>query len=326
VEAAKALSLAQRLQSIRAHHASPPSVTLCDDAMGQDLVHAAVELTGTPGLGFGSGASPTEAVLKAYSEWIERRAFYELAPSLGLRSTNGLAAHPVGELAIENAKLELIERDAFLVSWLARRAPYWLSEQEIADVDPAGSLRQQVELFAANHFALKLGVIGSSQGAIVVVSAMTAQEPLWIAGGAAIQTRASRNITDALLGAVQTQRAAATVVWNRQRQGLSPLKVGPSGLLQPSDLLSFYLNPTNAEVLSWYLNSSADAVAFPDADVAVETFTPTAAWPLTVARASSPTMQDYFACGVPSDRINHQRLRSVFPGIRELNERLHPLS
>jgi|GEM_PF-4800515 len=290
------------------------------------LVHSMIELPGVPGVGFGTGPNADQALLRAYSEWIERRTFHSIASSQGLHSTNGMSAHPAKVSAIENAKLELIERDAFLVGWLAGRSPRWLEEREVQALDPTGSLLTHIALFAANHFRLKLGIIGVSQSAVVVVTAIIACKPLAIAGGVAIQTKAAYSLKSALRGAVQTQRTAATVVWNRQRGDLPPLKIDSSDLSQPRDLLAYYFDRANAIDLDWYIGGSAEALELPACAIDVETLSPSSAWPLTVAMASRPLMQDYFACKDSSDHINWERLRAVFPGAAEVNERMHPLS
>jgi ribosomal protein S12 methylthiotransferase accessory factor YcaO len=324
MEAAQALSLARRIEAIKTSHAPAPAILFHEDAVGNDLVHATIGSQGSVGLGFGTGTTPEAALLKAYSEWIERGTFRQIAPSRGLHSTNGLAAHPDEPAAIANARLELIERDAFLTCWLAGRPPLWLTEREVLQVDSSGQLAFQCRAFAAKGFSLKLGVIGSSNGAVAVVSSLIAGEPLDIAGGVAIQTRADFSLLAALGGVVQTQRAVATVVLNRNRDGMPPLVVHPHALAQPRDLLPYFLNRANAVELGWYLEASEDAVAFPDCDIDVEVFRPSSAWPLTVARAYSHAMQDYFACEIPHEHLNWVRLRSVFPWVREVNERIHP--
>ena len=326
MEVAEALSLEDCIRAIKAAHSPSPEVNFYDNALGIDLVHAHLEVPGCVGRGFGSGRSAHEALIKAYSEWIERTVFHSISAARGPHSTNGMAAHPNEATAIENATLELIERDAFLTSWLAGSPPRWLSMEEVSAVDRSGFLQTQVELFAVNHFALRLGVIGVTGNAVTAVTAMVAQDPLPIAGGAAIQTRSARSLVTALNGAVQTQRTAATVVLNRQKREFPPLQISSRELSQPRDLLAFYLNRENAVDLDWYVGAAAEAVDFPVCRINVELFSPCSAWPLTVARASSPEMQDYFACEIPRERINWERLRAVYPDAIAINERMHPLS
>lgn len=64
---------------------------------------------------------PTSAVWYGYDDWL-----------LG-ESSNGVAAHTSRGLALRNAALELIERDAFMIHWLHRLSPPRLDPRRLQD-------------------------------------------------------------------------------------------------------------------------------------------------------------------------------------------------
>lgn len=61
------------------------------------------------------------AKIVAFFEYLDRRAFLQNASKLGLKSTNGVAAHTFQLLAANAARNELLERDAFLAHWYSQK-------------------------------------------------------------------------------------------------------------------------------------------------------------------------------------------------------------
>lgn len=70
--------------------------------------------------GYGESNRETVAYEKAICELIERETLYLQDTNSVIKTTNGMAAHRFSKIAALNAKLELIERDAFLRHWLTR--------------------------------------------------------------------------------------------------------------------------------------------------------------------------------------------------------------
>ena len=68
--------------------------------------------------GHSCGKTPTQPRLIALTECLERAAACNLK-----MSSNGFAAHPIKELALEASWQELVERDAFLWHWHHHSAP-----------------------------------------------------------------------------------------------------------------------------------------------------------------------------------------------------------
>jgi ribosomal protein S12 methylthiotransferase accessory factor YcaO len=70
--------------------------------------------------GLGVDRDPRIALIKALSEYFERKAVLVADELLGFNSTNGVASHRFSLLAKHAAYFELAERDAFLAHWYSR--------------------------------------------------------------------------------------------------------------------------------------------------------------------------------------------------------------
>lgn len=86
-------------------------------------------------------------------------------PELRPRVTTGVAAHPDRDTAILNALLEVIERDAFMLTWLARRKTVPLDVEHAEDVH----LRTFVERLLAARFAPRAVRLNTDTGVPVVL-------------------------------------------------------------------------------------------------------------------------------------------------------------
>jgi hypothetical protein len=71
--------------------------------------------------GLGVDKNPKLALLKAVSEYFERKAVLTFGHNFKFKSTNGVASHKYSLLAKHAAYFELAERDAFLAHWYSRR-------------------------------------------------------------------------------------------------------------------------------------------------------------------------------------------------------------
>ncbi len=86
-------------------------------------------------------------------------------PELRPRVTTGVAAHPDRDAAILNGLLEVIERDAFMLTWLARRPTVRLDLERAADVH----LRTFIERLLAARFAPRAVRLETDTGVQVVL-------------------------------------------------------------------------------------------------------------------------------------------------------------
>jgi YcaO cyclodehydratase, ATP-ad Mg2+-binding len=81
---------------------------------------ATVRGLGFEATGIGSSDIAAMAIQKAISEAYERLVFKLLRGNLNLGTSNGMAAHPNIRAAQRNAAAELLERDALIVQWLTK--------------------------------------------------------------------------------------------------------------------------------------------------------------------------------------------------------------
>lgn len=82
--------------------------------------------------GYGESTRELFAYEKAIAELVEREAMFLHGIQLGIKTTNGLAAHRFTFLAKQTAKIELQERDAFLRHWLTRTPLLKISDPDDA--------------------------------------------------------------------------------------------------------------------------------------------------------------------------------------------------
>lgn len=80
--------------------------------------------------GLGTSKDPKLAQIKAYAEFVERKAFLDSSKQHQLSSTNGVATHILCFIAEKNAKDELFERDSFLMHWYSETPMIPLSTHE----------------------------------------------------------------------------------------------------------------------------------------------------------------------------------------------------
>jgi hypothetical protein len=90
---------------------------------GLNLIQVRNQLpSGRECAGLGVDKASGIALIKALSEYYERKAVLAADESLGFHSTNGVASHRFSLLAKHAAYYELAERDAFLAHWYSRSA------------------------------------------------------------------------------------------------------------------------------------------------------------------------------------------------------------
>jgi ribosomal protein S12 methylthiotransferase accessory factor len=110
-------------------------------------------------------------------------------PAIAYSTSNGLAAGPSWDAALEAALLELVERDAFMLAWNARlsfplldwRRSARLREYHRARLASARARLTAVDLSEVHGVPVVLAVVRGSPGALVVGAAAAASvEEAWI--------------------------------------------------------------------------------------------------------------------------------------------------
>jgi len=172
-------------------------------------------------------------------------AGHEHEPQIARATSSGLACHASRAVAVESALLELLERDAFMITWKARLT-FPLLEWD-------GNLRlAQFELSFLRPTGLQWRVVNLSAfwdvpcAAAVVRSRAAGSAPLGV--GAAAGATIERAVTKAL------DEAARVRTWADALHRLGQTAPDPCDIRDFDDHIRFYADPANA-----------DGVAFLDA-------------------------------------------------------------
>jgi ribosomal protein S12 methylthiotransferase accessory factor len=151
-----------------------------------------------PAIELGSGADALVPAQLVYR-------YRELAPGetpIAYSTTNGVACGPTPEEAVLGGLLEVVERDAVMIAWLARlslprvdrRADAWLVDLERERFDPAGGGHELIDLSAFSGVPVALATVGGADPgdvrfALGSAAAATMREACWKALREAYQAR-----------------------------------------------------------------------------------------------------------------------------------------
>lgn len=94
-------------------------------------------------------------------------------------NSSGIAAHSIRETAIENAAQELVERDAFMITWANRLAP-----RPVRVRREEGGLYERIEALKALGLTVSIGDIGFDFGFVPLVSAVSRTPPFFTCAAA----------------------------------------------------------------------------------------------------------------------------------------------
>lgn len=145
--------------------------------------------------GRGTDSLEDLAIEKAVTEAIER---YFVFIDKNLSTTNGVAAHPIKEEAIKNAKYELIERDLFLTHFHSG-TPFQPLSQEIWDSYIPARSKETLE---AKKIDLKLYNLGNQNdifSVLAVASGANYQKPFGIVVGFGTKSALDKAILSAVI-------------------------------------------------------------------------------------------------------------------------------
>lgn len=274
--------------------------------------------------GFGTDHNYCIAIEKAYSEFIERKTFQELHRIYGgFKSSNGFAAHINPKNARESSINELIERDAFLLTWHSKIAPYWMTEAEV-----------KLVLFAENLYIiqkhknlglkLSLGIIathGNLRTCITKVEGILNGKKIFY-----IDTKTGSDFNKILNALVESISYYTHFITLKpfSKKTLNLKKVN-----QPIDHFFYYLGFT--EDITWFHKSSSKVIEIPKSEVNTYVFTPDNILDIkklkrTVSFSESNSMQNYYCGPFKINKVNTSRFQQIFGANINYNKQLHPLS
>ncbi len=163
-------------------------------------------------------------------------------PVLCQSTTNGIATRETFEGAAYRGLLELIERDAFMISYLNRIAPPRIDHASITD-SRVGHILEELRRYG---LTCELLLLPTDMPATVVCAIIRDETGIGPAFG--LGARAHADEMEAVIGAL----AEATLVWSRMRAiGLKERALTnlPWGI---PERLTFWAKDENTEKLSWF--------------------------------------------------------------------------
>lgn len=266
--------------------------------------------------GFGGAGSKTLAAQKAYSEFIERKTMGELNKMFNaFKTSNGFAAHIDQDEAIKNSRYEIIERDAILLTWHGKQAPYWVEGQELESFLSAENMNI-LNLHKSYGLDLKLGLVALSQGIYTAIACVRLKGDRFY-----IDCKTGESLFDIFNALVES------VVFHSHYivQGYKGKSV--SIPKKPMDHLDFYLRPKKG--LDWFFKGGHEVMELPSEEIITMNCQVDELLNMKTGRvvyySEAPLMQSYY-CGLLNEHQNKQRFLNVFGKEVKLNKQIHPLS
>ncbi len=161
--------------------------------------------------GYGESTRELFAYEKAIAELVEREAMFLHGIQLGIKTTNGLAAHRFTFLAKQTAKIELQERDAFLRHWLTRTPLLKIPDPDDALVR---AFRRAIEAEGYN-LILASTYMGRIPSVIAIIH--NRETGGFLIGSSAVpslRARIRKAIAESFLS-LHSQREPMPIVWDR---------------------------------------------------------------------------------------------------------------
>lgn len=274
--------------------------------------------------GFGTDHNYGNAIEKAYSEFIERKTFQELHKTYGgFNTSNGFAAHVDTKNARESSVRELIERDAFLLTWHTQTAPYWMTDAEVKAVlfDENASINSKHKELGLK---LSLGIVATHNNLLTCIAKVKGN--LKGKDFFYIDTKTGADLVRILNSLVESISYYTHFItfkkFTKKYHKFNKAK-------QPIDHFFYYLN--YIEDVTWFHKSSSHVIEIPKIGINTYTFNPDDILEVKnlkriVSYSESNSMQTYYCGKFNLDKINIDRFQQVFGAKTTYNKQLHPLS
>ncbi len=273
--------------------------------------------------GFGTDHDYLTAIHKSYSEYVERRCFKFLNDAFDdFKTSNGFASHTSLKKSTNNSVFELIERDAFLVSWHGNHAPYWLSSTEIEKIVTPQNL-QILANHSKSNLTIDLGIVaqtGEVLTCICKVKGSRKNDSFFY-----IDTKSGNDlimIMNSLIESISFFSHHFILGHVKSQDFKAQIK-------KPIDHFYYYFN--NPPSVDWFHKGSSDVINLPR--FSIETFVIPAADILGISNlkryatySESSESQNYYCGNFKNANINMLRFNNVFGKKLKFNKAIHPLS
>jgi hypothetical protein len=274
--------------------------------------------------GFGTDHNYYLAIEKAYSEFVERKTFQELHRMFGqFKTSNGFAAHIDSKRAKQSSINELIERDAFLLTWHTAIAPYWLSESESKSL----MLPENIEInskHAKLGLKLSLGIVAKHKNVLTCIAKVKGKfkgKDFFY-----IDTKTGTDLITVLNALIESITFYSHFISLGHMGKNINRSLKPN---QPIDHFYYYLNHSIS--LGWFHKGSPEVMEIPVSKINTyilkpEEFLGGECLNRVVSFSESELMQPYYCGNFNLKNINLTRFQQFFDTKVKFNIQLHPLS
>ncbi|MCK5883625.1 MAG: YcaO-like family protein, partial [Bacteriovoracaceae bacterium] len=253
----------------------------------------------------------TKALLKARSEFYERKVIRKVDQVLNLSSSSGFACHVCAEDALYSATCELIERDATILCWHMKRPAKWLRFESLAQLG-LGYIVDQIKALKKFDIDLCIGILSISGDYITVTGYIRSTRQEF---GFAIDSSCSKLLVEAVISVYFTLMTLVSILQTRKKNGESIHRaITLDNVYSTSDLIEYYLSPDRSIEQKWFFEDG-EISEIPLINHSEQTYTGiieglTIPEDLVVARSFSDSCQNYIL-GEPYI-LNLDRLLSCF--------------
>lgn len=273
--------------------------------------------------GFGSDHDLTIAIEKAYSEFVERKVFRELNKAFkGFETSNGFSAHKYINRSAENSTNEIIERDAFLISWTCQKAPYWIDRNEFSSLLKIEN-REILNQHTKNKLEINLGLIARTNNvitAVIKINDINKRHSYFY-----IDTKAGFDLAG-LANDLTEGISFYSHFFLKSDKKLSAKKK----LNEPIDHFFYYLKEHKGT--EWFHKGASNVLDLEMKNIKTYTINPNDILDTqrkvnrVVCFAESNCFQDYYCGKFSQKKINIDRIIETFGKEYPLNKQVHPLS
>ena len=295
------------------------------DTLPKKFYHFSVSMKEHSFVGSGSSESRSLALKIAINECLERNAFLELLKKNEVLNTNGFAAHDSEERARESSVCEVLERDAVLISWLSKRAPFWIESAHLSK-----RVKQHLTLFETKGLEIKFGILAILNKRYCCVGYLKGDSSTDYNFGVTLSSSSSKELDIALLSILKDLRKALLIIESRRSNKLpcflndfEKQKFKNSAQYH----FEYYLDPKNYPKIAWFIGNSESYYEESDITISSRRVFPKIIppWSFYVFLSSSKNLQNFFLGPFKEENINFERLKRVSSSRRILNKELHYL-
>ncbi len=273
--------------------------------------------------GHGTDSNKNTALTKSLHEYIERLYFNEYFHTKVSQSepltSNGFACHLTNEMAVKSAECELFERDILISHWIEKIPSYWLFNSDLNKYT-SKEIVNTLEKLLKLGFDFQIGIMAEVNKNIVMVGKIKLTNPLC---GYVIVSACDESIQKTIPKIVNDFIRVADLLLGRLKNNLNLFKkLDESQVVRPEDHLEFYLNPTNWENNSWFLESANEikSYQFNSSEFRSQKSSKILSWTHYIVQSQNNQLQQLFFGKTNENKINFKRIQKI------LNWGLHPLA